>query len=176
MLSKSGGNSKFFHPFANHKKNVNTIWKIARVDGQEVKIFDDIAKQSVEHFENIFKEEGTASIAKEVKMTSIFPSFVTEDVNQSLMEEASKDKLHTVLHSFQKDKSPRLVGWPIEFFLDFYDLIEEDLLRVIEESRSFGKVLAALMLLSLQSLRKLIILSCLRNSDLSLCAIASTKL
>jgi hypothetical protein len=32
----------------------------------------------------------------------------------------------------------------VELYLGFYELLEEDLLRVIEESRSLGKVLEAL--------------------------------
>ena len=47
------------------------------------------------------------------------------------------------MHSFQKDKFPNPYGWPIEFFLRFYELIEEDILKVIEKSRVSGKVLVA---------------------------------
>lgn len=42
------------------------------------------------------------------------------------------------MHSFQKDKSPGPAGWPIEFFLGFYDFFGEELLNVIEESRKAG--------------------------------------
>jgi hypothetical protein len=44
------------------------------------------------------------------------------------------------LHSFQKDKSHGPDGWLMDFFLGFYDLIEGDFLRVVEESRSSRKV------------------------------------
>eukprot|EP01018_Ginkgo_biloba_P003770 Gb_15008 [translate_table: standard] len=76
-------------------------------------------------------------------MTSFFPSLVSEEDNASLLEEVSKDELQTVLHSFQKGKSPGLDGWTVEFFLGFYEVIEEDLMSVIEESRSSGRILAA---------------------------------
>jgi hypothetical protein len=39
------------------------------------------------------------------------------------------------MHIFQKDASPRSKGWPIEFFLGFYDILKEDLLRLINKYR-----------------------------------------
>ena len=46
-----------------------------------------------------------------------------------------------VLHYFYKDKSLRGYGSPVEFFFGFYALLEEDLLRVIEDSRNYGRIL-----------------------------------
>jgi hypothetical protein len=51
--------------------------------------------------------------------------------------------LKVVLSSFKQDKIPGPDGLPIELYLGFYDLLEEDLLRVIEEVKSSGKVLGA---------------------------------
>jgi hypothetical protein len=73
-------------------------------------------------------------------MTQSFPSFVIDDENQHLMEDVSKEELQVVLHSFQKDKSHSPKGWPMEFFLGFYEILEEDLSRVMEESHTSKKV------------------------------------
>ena len=32
-------------------------------------------------------------------------------------------------------------GWPAKVFFGFYALLEEDLLRVIEDSRNYGRIL-----------------------------------
>ena len=40
-------NTSFFHNFANHRKNINSIWKIEGDDGLSVEGFDSIAKASV---------------------------------------------------------------------------------------------------------------------------------
>jgi hypothetical protein len=48
--------------------------------------------------------------------------------------------LLVVLNTFQKDKSHGLDGWTVEFYLDFFELIGEDLLRVVEEVRLLRKV------------------------------------
>jgi hypothetical protein len=34
--------------------------------------------------------------------------------------------------------------WTVEFYIDFYDLLEEEILKVVEESRISGKVSRAL--------------------------------
>eukprot|EP01018_Ginkgo_biloba_P000430 Gb_04206 [translate_table: standard] len=85
-----------------------------RSDGIEASIFEDLALARVDHF----KED-----------------------NKILMDEISKYELKEVLVSFQKDKSLGPDGWPVEFFIGFSEVIEEELMRVIEESRAFGKVL-----------------------------------
>jgi hypothetical protein len=72
-------------------------------------------------------------------MTTYFPSSVEEGDNVRLLEEVSKDKLQKVMHSFQKDKSHGPDGWSIEFFLGFYEIIEDNLMRFIEESQSSWK-------------------------------------
>jgi hypothetical protein len=40
-----------------------------------------------------------------------------------------------VVHSFQRDKSLRPNGLPIDFFIEFYDMIKSNLQRVVKESR-----------------------------------------
>jgi len=65
----------------------------------------------------------------------LFPSFDHEDQNDSLVEEIFKEELKDVLSSFQKDKKLGLEGFPIKFYPGSYDLIEEDILGVVEESR-----------------------------------------
>eukprot|EP01018_Ginkgo_biloba_P038193 Gb_37994 [translate_table: standard] len=114
-----------------------------RDDGVEVNSFEDLARAGMSHFGKIFKAEDRASIAKVVRMTSYFPSFINEVENLSLAKEVTKEELQAVLFSLQKEKSPGPDRWPVEFFLGFYDLVEGGLLKVIEESRVHGKVLAS---------------------------------
>jgi hypothetical protein len=59
------------------------------------------------------------------------------------MEEVGKEELLCILQSFQKDKILGLDGLPMEFFLGCYDFIGEDLRRVVEASRTIGKMLGA---------------------------------
>jgi hypothetical protein len=50
------------------------------------------------------------------------------------MMEVSEAELLAVMNTFQKGKSPGPDGWPIEFYLGFFDLLGKDILSVVEES------------------------------------------
>ena len=56
------------------------------------------------------------------------------------MEFVTIDELLKILHSFQKDKSLGPDGWPVEFYIGFFDLIGDDMLKVVEEYRFAGHV------------------------------------
>jgi hypothetical protein len=58
------------------------------------------------------------------------------------MAKISKEELKGVLHSFSKDNSPGPYGLPIEFFLGCFEFLGDDLLRVVEYSRTLGQILA----------------------------------
>ena len=52
--------------------------------------------------------------------------------------------MEKIVYSFQKGESPGPDGLTIEFFQGFFDLVKEDLLKVVQESQRAGKVLGAL--------------------------------
>jgi len=54
------------------------------------------------------------------------------------------ERLEGTLKWFKKDKSPRLDGWTIEFYLAFYELTRNDLLKVVEECRITRKMYEAI--------------------------------
>ena len=45
-----------------------------------------------------------------------------------------------LLYSFQKDKIPEIDRWTTYFFIDFYDIVGDDLLQVVEEVRLTGEI------------------------------------
>ena len=65
----------------------------------------------------------------------MFPRFVEEEDNRSLMRPVNEEELKEVLGSFQKDKSPGPDGWSIELFLALYEVLGLDLLQVVEDTR-----------------------------------------
>jgi len=56
------------------------------------------------------------------------------------MVEVIEAKLKEVLHSFQKDKSPGPDGWTIEFFMGLYDILGQDILKLVEDTKSSGQI------------------------------------
>jgi hypothetical protein len=41
---------------------------------------------------------------------------------------------------FKKEKSPRPDGWSVELYLHFFDLMGEDLLALVEETLTSGRI------------------------------------
>jgi len=64
-----------------------------------------------------------------------FTHFIDEDEAEPLLASVIDKELIEVLHSFQKGKSLSPNGWPIEFYLGYFDILGTDLLKVVEESR-----------------------------------------
>ena len=52
--------------------------------------------------------------------------------------------IEATLKSFKRDKSPGPDGWPVEFFLAFFDILGKDLLDAVECSRLEGRVTPSL--------------------------------
>jgi hypothetical protein len=101
----------------------NTIWSLKDSFGRNFTSFEDLAWLGSQHFKKLFIVEGRVTIDVIVQMALLFPRFVEEEYNMTLMEEVSEEELKEVLHSFQKDKSPGPDGWTMDFFVGLYDLI-----------------------------------------------------
>eukprot|EP00253_Pinus_taeda_P005605 PITA_05605 len=105
-LGMGDRNTKFFHKFANHRRELNAIWRIS---------------------------DGTGGFFIPNRTSPMLPSLI-------LNPNTTEDELHGVLKAFSKDKCPGPDGWTIEFFLHFFDLIKQDLIRMIEDSRISGRI------------------------------------
>ena len=106
----------------------NTIWSLQDEEGITHVSFEDKARCRVNHFQNLFKAPLQASIVEVIRMAQMFPCFVDDAGNRDLMKEVSEEELKEVMGNFQKDKSPGLDGWTIDFFLDLFDILGKDLL------------------------------------------------
>jgi hypothetical protein len=58
---------------------------------------------------------------------SFFPRLIIKEENEIFYRAITKDELYNVLSTFKKEKIPDLDGWTTEFFLEFFDVLGEDL-------------------------------------------------
>jgi hypothetical protein len=137
-LSCGDENTKFFQAYAKGRKMANTIWELKKGDGEVETLL--MASMGIEHFCDLFKVHEGSSIAEIVQVARLFPHFVEEEDNQSLMAAVTEKELLEVIHYFQKGKILGPDGWPIEFYLGFFNLIGQDVLKVVEESRVNGHI------------------------------------
>lgn len=68
------------------------------------------------------------------------PRFVEDEEREALNIPISLGEMEATLKIFSKDKSLGPDGWPIEFYTTFFDLIGQDLLLVIEDYGTTGRM------------------------------------
>ena len=91
-----------------------------------------------------FSKPKGCNIQEILKVTSLFPRLINEEMKKSLKEEVLEEGLEKIVYSFQKGKSPGPDGFTIEFFQGFFELVKGYFLKVVKESQRAGKVLGAL--------------------------------
>jgi hypothetical protein len=70
-----------------------------------------------------------------LKLIELFPQLIEEEDNQVLFSKVTKHELLYTISSFKIYKSPGPNGWTTEFFEAFFNILSDDLLRVVEKIR-----------------------------------------
>ena len=139
-LKAGDSNTKYFHNIANGRKASNTIWKLPREPDGWATTHQQLACLGVTHFKQLFTAPNVVNLPDIISLAGKFPWFVGQEDIEDLSQPVTIQELESTLKWFKKDKSPGPNGWPVEFYLAFYDLLGRDLLEVIEESRITGHI------------------------------------
>jgi hypothetical protein len=83
-------------------------------------------------------------VRDQVKVVALFKEMLNNLEAEALYKPVDLKELQKVLSKFKVDKSPGPDGWTVEFFKDFFDIVGEDLLEMVEESRKKGFISGAL--------------------------------
>ena len=101
-----------------------------------------MARMGVLHFRKQFTAPPEINLPDIINLAGHFPRFVGQEDMEDLTQQVTIQELELegTLKWFKKDKSPEPNGWPVEFYLAFFDLLGGDLLEVIEESQITGHI------------------------------------
>ena len=105
--------------------------------------FPLLAAMATTHFINIYKAPPNDTLVEIMRTTQLFPRFVDQEEALDLEKEVIPEELEAILNWFKRDKIPGPDGWNVEFYLAFFDVLGGDLLQVIEECRSIGRMYEA---------------------------------
>eukprot|EP00253_Pinus_taeda_P017747 PITA_17747 len=133
-------NTKFFHRYANHRREINAIWRISDGNGGFLYSQQDITNAALAHFKSQYSRGNGCAIHDILWGIEIFPTMFNDKSNDSIYQPITEEELHGILKAFNKDKCPGPDGWTIEFFLCFFDILKQDLMHMIEESRTTGRI------------------------------------
>jgi mannosylglycoprotein endo-beta-mannosidase len=143
-LAKGDSNTKFFHKYANFRKNLNAIWEVDNHDGEMEKNFGGKVIASRSYFIMLFREPPRCPIEEMLSMLRLFLKVFTEEVNLALEEKVTESKLQFTLLSMKKGKIHGFDGFTVVLYTGFYDLIKDYLLKVAQESKRSKKSLGAM--------------------------------
>lgn len=124
-LKDGDNNNKFYHKFANGRKAINTIWELKNEHGKSIQTFQEMAALANSHFKGIYKAPPIATLEKVMRTAQIFPRFVDQEAELELTREVTLDEPEGTLKWIKKDKIPGLDGWTVEFYIAFFDIIED---------------------------------------------------
>jgi hypothetical protein len=143
-LASGDRNTKFFHAYANSRKQINTIWEMSKEDGTMISSNQDLQKEAVGFFRNIFLAHPNLSITDQLAILRNYPRMFTEEDSQRLTLPVTSTEVLSILKGFKASKSHGPDGWTVEFFLAFFDILGDELVEMVEESRKKGRVSGAL--------------------------------
>jgi len=79
-----------------------------------------------------------------MRVAEKFPRFVLQEESDDLTKEVTMEELEATIKWFKKDKSPGPDGWTIEFCIAFFDILGNDLLKIVEQCRRSGRISSAI--------------------------------
>ena len=104
----------------------------------------EMIKFETSFIKNIFSDNNLTNISSQMKVTSLFPSYFSLEDRSAFTTKVTLHEVERALKSFKKDKSLGPDGFLVEFFLAFFDLLGEELVNLVEDSRLAGRVLHSL--------------------------------
>ncbi|XP_059065362.1 uncharacterized protein LOC131857179 [Cryptomeria japonica] len=116
-------------------------WKEAPVVEGIIEDPDRIGKEAVGFFKNLWRRSGIAQSGVQTELLELIPPLVSREDNIMLKEPVSLKEVKATVFGLGGEKAPGPDGFQDFFFQFFWDELGEDLLVVVEESRSRGFVL-----------------------------------
>lgn len=105
-------------------------------DGLVIEDPDSIGKEAMSFFENLWKKNGIAQPGVQVELLELIPPLVSREDNSMLEELVSLKEVKAAVFGLGGEKAPGPDGFQAFFFQSFWEVLGEELLAVVEESRS----------------------------------------
>jgi exonuclease III len=143
-LKEGERNTKFFHKAMTHRRHINRITQLEDDHGTPIKDHDQIAETLTSFYQDLLTETNTSREEAIQKVTRHIPKLITPDQNSALLRPITQSEVDLAVKNMPPGKAPGPDGFTTDFFHHCWEMIKEDVWRVVEESRTSGKVLTAL--------------------------------
>jgi hypothetical protein len=115
-LASGDRNTKFFHVFANARKQINTIWGITKEDGNVISSDQGLQLEAVDFFQQLYKAQPNLDITDQLAVLKNYPRMFSVEDSCRMFEPVTSAEIMSTLKRFKASKSPGLDGWTMDFF------------------------------------------------------------
>jgi hypothetical protein len=169
-LKSRDSNTRYFHKLASFNRSRKSIWSIDNNEKGTIRGQEAIKAEAVTHFKQQYKASSNQNLLEKATIADLFPHFISAEAATELYNPVTLSEIKDILIHFKKERSPGPDGWTTEFFIFFFDLVGEDLLQMVEDSRLNGKIYGSLNATFLVLIpKKYFLLSFIDFRPISLC-------
>ena len=138
-LQAGDQNISFFHKQSEARKNFNPIKEIRHM-GHSSRNFEDIKHATFSFYKDLFSEDIRDAPDPSSYPLSEVPTLVSEMDNTMLTSPISSLEIRKVLSQMAPDKAPGPDGFPGNFYLACWEIIQKDLLKMVKRSQNCPKL------------------------------------
>ena len=121
-------NMKYFHTKASNRRRRNTINSIRDENGNWHESIDGIAEVAVSYFKNLYSTSYPTCI---LEVLDTIPTKVTEDMNQRLIQEFTREEVEAALKQMHPTKAPDPDGMSVIFFQKYLGIVGNDVICMV---------------------------------------------
>ena len=133
--------TKYYHSKAFERRKKNTITGLMDENGNWCDSTESIAAVAVSYFEKLFSTSYPSSISG---VTNTIPTRVTDEMNQWLIKEFTREEVVTALQQMHPTKAPGPDGMSTIFFQKYWDIVGNDItcmvLNVLNSNMSMVEI------------------------------------
>ena len=127
-LKEGDKNTKFFHAHASKRRKQNTIVGIWDEQGRWCEDEESIAQAAISYFDNIYNSSHPSQIEE---VTDAISSMVTDEMNESLIREFTRDEVVAALKQIHPNKAPGPDGMSTVFFQKHWSIVGNNITDMI---------------------------------------------
>jgi hypothetical protein len=125
-------------------RSKKSIWSIDSEEKGSLRGLEAIKVEAVSYFKKQFKASSDHNLPEKITTAGLYSQYFSAKEVTELYNPVTLSEIKDILIHFKRERSPGPDGWTTEFFIFFFDLVGEDLLQMVEDSRLKGHISSSL--------------------------------
>ena len=137
-LQEGEKNTKFFHNSVIQDRHSSRILKLKKMEGVWIELRCKIEEELNHYFAKILNEYLQDRERDIAHITGLISPLVTREDNEMLVKLVTLQEVEEAVNQMALGKAPGSDGFTSNFFHYFWDMVKEEVVEIVEESRKKG--------------------------------------